>query len=260
MGASYPFPELTRKTYGIRTGETVLVTAQEKVGKTEFMHAILHSLLKEQKDANIAGLFHEENADRVLRAVAGIELGRPVHLPDCGVAEDTISATVDQIVGRDDRLYLHSFSGDTDPKSILDTIRFLAAGCNCKYVIWDHPGMVVFGVGDDKERQTLDYLAAGGEALVKELNFALIVVYHVNDMGQIRGSRYPGKTCDVRIDLSRDTGNEDPAIRNSLNVTIPYIRFGSNSGPVGVYTFNPDTQRYTETVANDSQYGALAAA
>ncbi len=261
VGAPYPFPELTRKTYGIRTGEMVLVTAQEKVGKTEFMHAILHNLLKETNDANIAGLFFEEPVDRTLRAVAGIELGRAVHLPDSGVTQDTIHATVDKVIGRDDRLYLHSFSGNTDPKTVLDTIRFLTAGCGCKYVIWDHPGMVVFGMGDDKERQTLDYIAAGGEALVKELDFALIVVYHVNDQGQIRGSRYPGKACDVRIDLSRDPGNADATIRNSLYVTIPYIRFGSNSGPVGMYTFNPDTQRYSETVAEDNLYGgALAVA
>src|SRR5258708_1285241 len=253
LGAPYPFEELTKRTYGIRTGEVVLITAQEKVGKTEFTHAILHSLLKERDDAtNVAGLFHEENLERTLQALAGVELRRPVHLPDSGVTQVEITEAVRSLVKRDDRLYLHTYSGDNDPKTILDTIRFLAAGCGCKYVIWDHPGMVVFGMGDDKERQTLDYLAAGGEALAKELDFSLIVVYHVNDMGQIRGSRYPGKVCDVRIDLTRDTAAADAGTRNILYVTIPYIRFGSNSGPVGAYTFDPYTQQYTEVNANDN--------
>src|ERR1700761_45270 len=40
-GVSYGIPTLDYMTYGIRTGESVLVTAQEGVGKTEVLHKIL---------------------------------------------------------------------------------------------------------------------------------------------------------------------------------------------------------------------------
>jgi len=244
-GLPYPFRRLTEMTYGIRKGEVVLVTAQEKVGKTEFMHFLLHNILKETDDA-VAGLFIEETKRRTLQAIAGIELGRPVHLPDSGVSQDQVITAVNSVIGRDDRLHLYSHTRSDDPEAILDTIRFLAAGCSCKYVLFDHPGMAVFGGGDDRERLVLDALSTKSSMMARELGFALIIVSHVNDLGQTRGSRYVGKLCDLRIDLTRDPANADPKIRNIVSISIPYGRYCSNSGPVGSYSFDTWTQRYTE--------------
>jgi len=250
MGIPYPFKKLTEMTYGIRPGEIVLITAQEKVGKTEFMHFLLHNLLKETDDA-VAGLFIEETRRRTLQAIAGIELGRPVHLPDSGVAQAKVIEAMRKVVGRDDRLHLYTHSRSDDPESILDSIRFLTSACACKYVLFDHPGMAVFGLGSDNERILLDALASKFAMMVKELNFSLIVVSHVNDFGQTRGSRYLGKVCDLRIDLTRDPSHPNATIRDTVEITIPYGRFCSHSGPVGAYTFDPSTQKYTE-VANDN--------
>jgi twinkle protein len=252
LGVPYPFKALTNMTYGIRTGESVLITAREKVGKTEFMHIILHNLLKETQDVGIAGLFIEEPKQRTLQAIAGIELGKPVHLPDSGVSNDQVIEAFNKVVGRDDRLYLYSHFGSNDPEIILDTIRFLATACACKYVLFDHIGMAVSGLGGDNERVALDYLGTRLEMMVKELDFALIYVSHVNDFGQTRGSRYLGKLCDVRIDLMRETDNLDPDIRNVLQVTIPYQRFSYMSGPVGRYKYNPRTLVYTPEADNDN--------
>src|SRR6185312_13678320 len=81
LGVPYPFPTLTKMTYGIRTGETVLLKAPEKVGKTALMHAIEHQLLKET-DSNVGCIYIEEPRQRHLQSIAGIELKRPAHLPD----------------------------------------------------------------------------------------------------------------------------------------------------------------------------------
>jgi len=70
-------------TYGIRTGESVLITAQEGVGSTEVMHAILHNILTETSVA-VGSIFLEEPKKRLLQSIAGIDLKRPVHLPDSG--------------------------------------------------------------------------------------------------------------------------------------------------------------------------------
>jgi twinkle protein len=254
MGVPYPFKKLTDMTYGIRTGEIVLVTAQEKVGKTEFMHFLLHNLLKET-DSNVAGIFLEETKRRTLQALAGIELGRPVHLPDSGCTVDQITAACNQVVGRDDRLHLYTHPGNDDPMSLLDGMRFLSAGCGCRYILWDHPGMAVFGMGGDNERVLLDTLATRAALMVKELNFALVVVSHVNDFGQTRGSRYLGKVCDLRIDLTRETGAENPILRRTVNISIPYGRFCSNAGPVGSYLFDPLTQKYVEAANDNDTHG-----
>src|SRR6185436_6716753 len=60
--ASYPFPTLEAMAYGIRTGELVLFTALEKVGKTEVLRAIEYNLLKTTEETVV--IIHLEEKER----------------------------------------------------------------------------------------------------------------------------------------------------------------------------------------------------
>lgn len=267
-GISYGISTLDYMTYGIRTGESILITAQEGVGKTEVMHKIEHSILTETKDA-VGAIFLEEPKRRHLQALAGIHLKRPVHLPDCGTSDADIFTAVQKVVGRDDRLHVYSHFGSDDPEVILDTIRFLVSARSCRYILLDHITMVVSGLGGDNERRALDYLSTRLEMMVKELDFALIVVSHVNDDGLTRGSRNISKIADIRIDLKRDITNPDPIIRRTTNLTVSKNRFCGRTGPAGQLLFDPATYTLNEdhgydiketTPANDnSRLEAMAA-
>lgn len=250
VGIPYPFPTLTYMTYGIRTGETVLITAQEGIGKTEVMHAIEHQILRETKDA-VGAIFLEEPKRRHLQALAGIHLQRPVHLPDCGVEDDTIFEAVQKVIGDDDRLHIYSHFGSDDPEHILDTIRFLVSARGCRYILLDHITMVVSGLGGENERRALDYLSTRLEMMVKELDFALILVSHVNDDGLTRGSRNISKICDIRINLHRDVLNNDPIIRRTTNVVVGKNRFCGRTGPAGQLLFDPATYSLREDMGYD---------
>ncbi len=255
-GVPYPFPTLNYMTYGIRPGESVLLTAQEGVGKTEVMHSILHNLLTETDDA-VGAIFLEEPKRRLLQALAGIKLKKPVHLPDSGVTDAETYAAVQDLVGVDDRLHLYSHFGSDDPDTILDTIRFLVAARGCRYILLDHITMVVSGLGGADERQALDYLSTRLEMLVKELGFALIVVSHVNDDGLTRGSRNISKVADIRIDLSRDIKAADPVVRSTIYVMVSKNRFCGRTGPAGELMFDPVTYTLSEFIerpANDPPY------
>lgn len=251
-GVSYPWPTLNYMTYGIRTGESVLITAQEGVGKTEVMHAILHNLLTETKDA-VGSIFLEEPKKRLLQAIAGIDLQRPVHLPDSGVSDAETFKALRRVVQEDDRLHVYSHFGSDDPEVILDTIRFLVSARLCRFILLDHITMVVSGLGGDNERRALDYLSTRLEMMVKELDFALIVVSHVNDEGLTRGSRNISKIADMRIDLSRDIKSADPVVRRTTHLTISKNRFCGRTGPAGTLLFNPETY----TLSEDIGYGNL---
>lgn len=244
-GIPYPFPTLTEMTYGIRKSESVLITAQEGVGKTELMHAIEHKLLKETDDA-IGAIFLEEPKRRHLQALAGIELGQPIHLPDNHCPPDQALLALKEVVRKDDRLYLYSHFGSDDPESLIDTIRFLVSSCSCGYVLLDHITMAVSGLAGDDERKALDYLSTRLEMMVKELDFALIIVSHVNDIGQTRGSRYISKIADIRIDAIRDLTHEDPVARNTTYLTVSKNRFSGQTGPAGSIVFDPITYTYRE--------------
>jgi twinkle protein len=247
QGVPYPFPTLTKMTYGMRTGETVLLKAPEKVGKTAIMHHFLYQLLKETDD-NVGAIFIEEPKQRLLQAVAGLELRKPVHLPDSGVSIADTQAAVERAIRKDDRLFVYSHFGSSDPEHLLDTIRYLVVARACRWILFDHISMACTGIAGEKdERRALEYLATQLEMMVKELDFGLIMVSHVNDFGQTRGSHYLTKLADITIDAARDTSSEDGLARRTIKLTIPYNRYCSHTGGAGFLEFNDLTYTLTET-------------
>lgn len=245
QGVSYPFPTLTNMTYGLRTGEVVLLTAQEGVGKTEVMHTILHHLLKETQDA-VGAIFLEESKQRLLQSIAGIELKRPVHLPDSGVEPSEVVSALKRVVPSDDRLYVYNHFGTDSAETLIDTIRFLVAARGCRWVLFDLISLAIAGLGGEREREALEYLSARLEILTQELDFGLIMVSHVNDLGQTRGSRMIAKNCHVRIDLKRDITAIDDRSRRTIELVVAKNRPASLTGPAGEIVFNPATHTLSE--------------
>lgn len=260
----YPFKTLNEMTFGNRTGETVLLTAQEGIGKTEIMHAFEFAFLKGQPDDPLAAIFLEEPKRRHLQALAGLELRQPVHLPSTNVSEDSILAALKRVVSKDDLLHVYSHFGSSDPDVLLDTIRFCVSARGCRRVMLDHITMAVSGLAGEDERRALDYLSTRLEMMVKELDFALILVSHVNDFGQTRGSRNISKVADIRIDLKRDVTDPDPNTRNLTSLTVSKNRFSGRTGPAGVLRFDPITYTLEEEfdgpqAANDNRATELVA-
>lgn len=244
-GIPYPFRQLQEMTHGIRRGETVLVTAPEGVGKTEFLHALQYEILRGRPTERVGAIFLEETTRRHLESLAGIHLMAPVHLDPETYGNDTIMDAVREIVGEDDRLFLDTRFGSADVRELADYIRFLVHGCGCGTVFLDHVSMAVGGSAGDNERKDLDWFFTEMEMMVKELDFRFIIVSHVNDFGQTRGSRWGAKVADIRIDLSR------PLESNVMRIDVSKNRFGGKAGFAGSYSFDPIARRYHE-VANDN--------
>lgn len=251
-GINIPFPTWNSMTYGLRTGEVVLVTAKTGVGKTQVMHQLLHNLLKETDDA-VGAIFIEESKQRLLQAVAGVELKRPVHLPDSGVEPTDVVSAVKQVVRSDDRLYVYNHFGTDSPDTILDTIRFLVTARGCRWIMFDLISLAVTGLGGDREREALEYLSARLEILTQELDFGLIMVSHVNDYDQTRGSRMIEYNCHIRVHLSRDVTSDSDRSRRTTNVTIFKNRPTSKSGPAGQLLFDPLTHTLSENFGEEPQ-------
>src|SRR5260370_37394448 len=94
----------------------------------------------------------------------------------------------------------------------------------------------------ENERQDLDEISTRLEMMVKELDFVLIVVSHVNDFGQTRSSRAIGKVSDIRIDLSRDLAQGS----TETYVTVSKNRYCGKTGSAGILTFDPGTYTLSE--------------
>ncbi len=245
---SYPFETLQSMTYGIRTGEVVLVKAPEKIGKTEFLRAIEYHLLK-TTDANIGVIHLEEGKSRLLKGLAGYELSSPVHLPDSSASKEEIKKALREVTKRDDRLHVYTHFDTDDPDVIVNTIRFMAGPCNCKYIFFDHLSQVVSGAIDVDERRELDYISTKLCNMVEDLDFCLFVISHVNDDGKTRGSRYIAKVADLVLSLHRDPMAENPVERNTTRLMVEGNRFASQTGPAGQLVFNPETFKIIEDFA-----------
>lgn len=249
-GFPYPWPGLTNMTYGIRTGETVLITAMEGVGKTEFMHALEYKFLKET-DENVGSIFLEEPKRRHLEAVAGLELGRPVHFPQPDITQSDVMAALRKAVKTSGRFHVYNHFGTMDPDVYLDEVRFLVAARGCRRIFGDAITLAVAGLQGEDERKALDYLTNRIEMMVKELDFSFIFTSHVNDNFQTRGSRNTSKVADIRIDLKRDLTDKDNTVRNTTDVIISKNRFCGKTGLATQLLFNPVTYSYSE-IANDN--------
>lgn len=238
--AAYPFPTLQGMTYGLRQGECTLFTALEGVGKTEVFRAIEVALCR-TTDHNLGIIHLEENEKRILKGMAGYELGVPCHLPDSGISKEEIKSAYKKIIKRDDRLHAYGHFGSDDPEAIIDKVRFLVSACDCRYVFLDHITMVVTGLPDQEQTKALDYLSTKLAMMVEDLNFGLVFISHVNDEGLTRGSRNISKVAHTWIHMDRNVTTESELERNTTHLTVRKNRFAGRTGPAGRLVFDPST-------------------
>lgn len=253
--ASYPFPSLQEMTYGIRSKELIVVTAQEKIGKTEFIRTIEYDLLK-NTDHNIGIIHLEEDETRTVQGLVGLDLKQPVHLPDSMVSLSDQQKVLGELIKTDDRLAVYPHFGSDDPNTILDIIRYMVSGLGCKFIFIDHITMLVTGFEGEDERKKLDFLSTKFAEMTRELDFTMFLISHVNDDGKTRGSRNITKMADLIISLYRDIEAADEDIRNTTSVTIRGNRYCGRTGPAGYLWFDPNTYTLSElSFANDNDSG-----
>lgn len=243
--AEYPFSTLQGLTYGIRLGEVVLLTAQEKVGKTEVLRAIEYHLLK-TTDENLGIIHLEEQEKRCVLGLVGYHLECPAHLPDTPLSEDDALKAVKDCTRKDGRLNVYSHFGSDNPDTIIDIIRYLAAVRNCKFIFLDHISMLVSAMEGDDERRKLDYIATKLAVLTRELNFTLFLVSHVNDEGKTRGSRYIAKIADLIVHLERNLEAASMEDRHKTYLHVRGNRYAGATGPAGVLWFDPKKYKLEE--------------
>lgn len=240
----YPFIGLQEKLYGIHEGEVVLVKAPEGVGKTEFMRAIENKTLKDT-NYNVGIIHLEESNGETLKGLAGYFSGTPVQSPEMPAPDEEIEEILEKILGKDeDRFVLYSAFDVDDANRFIDDLRFMVVANNVKLICFDHISWLAVGGSVDKEddeRKKLDSISQRVKMLAEELRFGLVMVSHVNDAGQTRGSRYISKAANTVIDLKRNKTTEDEAERIKLHFMVEKARLvGAKEGPAGFAVYNTE--------------------
>lgn len=258
VGIPYPWEGLTKKTYGIRKGELVVLTAGSGVGKSAVVREIAYDLMN--RGNRIGMLMLEESVERTAEGFVGLHLNKPIHITRDGVTEDELKAAFDATTGSG-RLWLYDHFGSVSAGNLLDRIRYLSVGCQCDFVILDHISIAVSDStandGED-ERKLIDRLMTQLRSLVEELKIGLFVISHLRrpngdrgheqgamtSLSQLRGSHAIAQLADFVIGLERDQQNEET--RHQTTVRVLKNRFSGDTGEASTLYYDSASGRLSE--------------
>jgi twinkle protein len=259
----YPWDKLNTVTYGIRTGEFVIVTAGSGMGKTQVLREISHACLK-NTEYNIGLIYLEETAWETARGLLSMELNKPTHLPDTHVTEVEMLEANINTWGTDRVFTLNDSWRDNDVEYICDKIRFLSKGLDCKLIILDHISFMVSDQNGD-ERKMLDEIGHKLKALTVELDIALLAVCHskrqstkpleeggATSLSDLRGTAGLGQLANIVLGLERNGQHDDERERNTTLIRVLKNRFSGITGPTSRLHYDRFTGRLTEV---DEQEG-----
>lgn len=256
----YPFAKLNNITRGLRQGELVTVTAGSGIGKSAFVRECAHHLLKNGEKVGYIAL--EESVKRTALGLIGIELNKLLHTQDHDVEEKELRKAF-KTVFNDENCYFYDSFGSCSIDNIVNKIRYLAKGLDCKWIILDHISIVVSGLDISDERKAIDVCMTRLRTLVEETGIGLMLVSHLRrpegnkgfedglqvSLNSLRGSHSIGQLSDMVLGLERDQQSEE---NNRTVVRVVKNRFTGDTGIGTELTYNQQTGRLHEYEFDDS--------
>lgn len=256
MGIPYPWPKLTKMTYGQRKGELVTWTSGSGMGKSAFVAEIAYDLLSRGYCVGYVAL--EENVGRTAQRMVGIHLSSPIHLPESATTDEAKRAAFSETLGTG-RFWTFDHFGSIDDSNIVQKLRHLAKGCQCDFIFLDHISIVVSGMDESNdERRTIDRLMTTLRSMVEETGVGMHLVSHLRrpnqsnkgheqgakvSLAQLRGSHSIAQLSDIVIGLERDQQSADLSVRNTTRIRVLKNRYSGETGWAGNVIYNGDTGR-----------------
>ncbi len=169
-GIDYPWPSMSKITYGQQDGEIHIVVGANGIGKTEFMTALMFHSLDQGKEI---GLFSfEQSPENTLRRLVGAKLGLKLHLPGTEWNSELIRKEAMEL---DQKIFLCERTGSIDIDELFLNIKFLAKAKNKKLFIIDN--LRGLGIGHDTEMAG-DFMKKL-QAICQELKVTVFLLSHV---------------------------------------------------------------------------------
>lgn len=244
----YPWDGLNSKLYGMREREIVTWTAGSGTGKSAVVRELEHFLLKNTKD-NIGILALEESVARTAWGIVSVEANLPLSIREerAGVSQEDIRGWFDNTLGTG-RLFTLDHFGSTSESHLLNRVRYMIKGLQCKWIVLDHLSIVVSAMeeGGD-ERRTIDSIMTRLRSLVEETGAGLHLVSHLRRAGgdrgheqglevslsHLRGSQAIAQLSDCVIALER---NQQAMLEKEANLTRLRVLKNRYAGLTGIAT------------------------
>ena len=257
---TYPYTGLNKLTYGIRMGELVTIASGSGLGKSSFLREIVFHILSET-DSNVGLMFLEESVRRTAQAIIGLDMNKPIHLPNVDYTDIELKSGFDNTLGTN-RLFFFDHFGSNTINNIISRIRYMVRAQKCKYIFLDHISILVSDQTNMDERKALDEIMTKLRTLVQELDICMFVASHlkrvdygheeggVTKLHQLRGSGSIGQLSDIVIGLERDGQAVDMRERHTTTIRVIKNRFSGLTGPANMLLYDLVTGRLSEVSLN----------
>ena len=244
----YPWKGLNDKLYGMRQREIVTWTAGSGIGKSAVVRELEHHILKQTED-NIGILALEESVARTAWGIVSVEANLPLSIREerKGVAEEDIKGWFDATLGTG-RLFTLDHFGSTSAENLLNRVRYMIRGLECKWIVLDHLSIVVSAMEDGgDERRTIDSIMTKLRQLVEETGAGLHLVSHLRRVGgdkgheqgvevslsHLRGSQAIAQLSDCVVAMER---NQQALLEKEANLTRIRVLKNRYAGLTGLAT------------------------
>jgi len=260
VSVPYPWEGLNKATYGFRQGELVTITSGSGMGKSSIIKELEAYILNNTDDA-LALIHLEENVERSVKGLMGIEANMPIHIPEYEelIDDEEKKALWETAVGSKN-VYFYDHFGSMNDDSLLNTIRVYAKSFDCKWIVLDHLSIVVSAGDSDKdERKLIDSIMTKLATICQELNVGIFLISHLKrpqgkahenggqtELGQLRGSAAIAQLSDICIGLERNQQAKTEEERNTTTLRILKNRFSGITGEAGKLRYNNQTGRLKE--------------
>jgi len=254
-GKSWPWPTLTKLTYGRRLGEGIYFGAGVKVGKSESVNQIAHHVI-ENEEGKIALFKLEEKPSMTARKVAGKIMHKQFHVPDGPFTQDELKEGVDKV--RNGVLLYDSY-GATGWDKLKAAIRHAVVAEGCQDIVIDPLTRLTVGMNAADQNTELERISDEISKMAKDLGFFYMIFCHLKapqtgkpheeggkvHSNQFHGSRAMMRACYYMVGIERDKTAEDETERNTSQFVLLEDRAFGNSGRFDVF-YDRETGDYLE--------------
>lgn len=269
-GIPWPYPTLTRATYGRRRGEVYTFGAGTGIGKTElFMEVLAYTAF--DLGLPCGGFFLEQPPTETVKRLAGKVGGRRFHVPDGSWTVEELQTAMDTMEGSS-TLYLYNHFGATDWDTIQSRIRYLVVNHGVRDIFLDH--LTALAAHADDERRALETIMADFAGMAQELQFTGYLISHLatpdgrphEEGGRVmirhfKGSRAIGYWSHFMFGLERDQQAEDDDERKLTTFRILKDRYtGAATGQTFYLTYDFAQGKLVEYTPEDEEADEFAAA
>lgn len=251
-GRNFPWPSLTKVTYGKRPGEGYYIGAGVKVGKSEALNELAyHSLMNGDMPLIVKG---EEIPGLTVKKLAGKTCGIQFHKPDGSFTQGQLIEAVGKIKGR---FLMCNVTIWDEVKSAIRT----AVMMGTKDIFIDPITCFTDGMAPSDVDTFLKGMARELDNMAKDLGFTYFVFCHLNaptsgppheeggrvKSAQFTGSRVMMRACSYMIGLERNKLHEDEVERNTTRFRLLEDRMFGNYIEFPVF-YNRETGEYKEPI------------